>query len=1014
MMRLSFALLAAVILTQTSVAAEQSPYAEDMRFIRELRTHGYSDLAREYLEKLSKTAPPELKKELPLEIALTNMEAAGDEPDSNKRLALYAQARADFEKFLKDNPKHPRADEARFDIAHATTLQGKTQLSRALLEDDIKARVAEGLKARATLAEAFKQLKALPSTAQSELAMGLNLIDQAQTFLNTGSDTEMVARAKPVQEAQKLLEKLAQGSGDDKITWTARAWVGKCIHELGEPKKALEKYLEITSTPGQAASDGRRLARYFILLVAKETREAPNKRPFDAYIVERTSDWIRDYPSYARTPEGYGIRFLLAEMLLAETNKPKITKGQRDLLIVRARKYLRDIERTENDFTDRAKRLKIAAMDKQGAFKDPIDKLKTFEDCYVRAQYEIMQIGEDAKKYKDNRDQIEGARKARIRDAITSLESGLQKPDAKTPTTETNNARAMLAYYLMTEGKHKESIQIGETFARNDPRSGQAAMAAIYALLSYGEMLGQRERAAADMKALQDDKQYQDDRAHMLDLAKYMEERWPKDRAGDLARHQIALRLLRDEKNPDAIQKLSAITPTYPSYIRTQFMLARAALQQAAQDKDMGDPKGYHKLALTALATMPDPAPTADPDTNRDYVQAKLTLASELARDKQFKQLDALVAMLLPKVAALHLHEDKAKDDALRGKVDENITQLSLYSKVAQADIQFKAGKYAEVSKMLDPIVDEFNAGKLPQMKESDLTAPILGLALKANVQLNNLDRAKLVIKALQNLQSDKGGDKGTMAILSQLVSLITQQVEDLRKKDDKEALKKAQAGFTSILGEVAGVQKKPTPRLAYLLARCYAGMDEHKRAADLLRTFAAQEVAGDGGPDVQIHHAIQLLLIQELRQLKELDKAQTLLDSIIAGKDGKPGWGARNLDAQKQRIMLLEDKENYGAAVQLANKLMQQMKPRIEDNKIKEQYLELYYHETYCILKNGQGLSNADLKTRSIKTAAQRIIKLERSQGNLNTEESKKRFDELLSKEADLREQYNAMKDAK
>jgi len=1008
------AALATLVVTLSSFAAGEAPYAEDMRFISELRTHGYSDLAREYLDKLSKTAPPELKKVLPLEIALTNMEAAGDEPDSGKRLALYTQARVEFEKFIRDNPKHPRADEARFDIAHTTTLQGKTQLSRALLEDDLKARIAEGLKARATLEEAFNQLKKLPSTSETQLAMGLNLIDQAQTFLNKGSDAEMVARAKPVQAAQKILETLAAGAAEDKITWIARAWVGKCIHELGEPKKALGKYLEITDNHSPTAAEGRRLARYFILLVVQETTEAPNKKPVGPYLIERASDWLRDFSNYARTPEGYGVRYLLAETLLAETNNPKLTKQVRDNYIALARKNLREIERTENDFTDRAKRLKIAAMAKQGAFKDPIAKLKTFEDCYVRAQYEIMQIGEDAKKYKDNKDQFEGARKARIQEAITALESGLQKPDAKTSTTETNNARAMLAYYLMNEGKYKEAIRIGEDFARNDPKPSQASMSAIYALLSYGELMGQRERAATDPKALQDDKQYQDDKVHMLDLAKYMEARWPKERAGDLARHQLAMRLLREEKIPEAIEKLSAITPTYPSYIRTQFALARAALQQAAADKDMGDPQGYRKRALAALTAMPEPAPTADPDTNREYVQAKLTLAAELAQDKQFEPLDKLVAALSPKVKALQMHEDKAKDEALRAKIEENVLQLALYSKVAQADAKFKKGEYAEVSKMLDPVVDEFNAGKMPQLKESPLTAPLLGLALKANVQLNNLDRAKLVIKALQGLQTDKGGDKGTTAILSQLVNLITQQVDELRKKNDKDSLQKAQAGFTSILNEVAGAQKTPTPRLAYLLAKCYAGMDEHKKAADLLKPVADQAVAGEAGPDVQIHHAIQLLLIQEWRQLKEIDKAQTLLDSILAGKDGKPGWGAKNLDAQKQRIMLLEDKENYGAAAKLADKLMQQLKPRVEDNKIKEQYLELYYHETYCILKNGQGLSNADLKTRAIKTAAQRIIKLEKSQGGLNTDESRKRFEELLGKEADLREQYNAMKDAK
>jgi hypothetical protein len=995
----------------TLSSGAEGPYDEDLRFVRELRSRGYSDLAREYLDKLAKNAPPALQKELPLEKALTDMEAAADEPDSGKRMSLYVRARADFQKFLSDNPNHPRAAEARLDIAHATTLQGKAQLSRALLEEDLRSRIAEGLKARATLLEAYNLLKQLPSTPQTQLAMGLNLIDQAQTYLNTGSDQEMAERGKPVQAAQKILEKLAQGSANDKITWLARVWAARCVQELGEPKKARDKYLEITSATGPAVQDGKRLARYFLLLVAKETREAPNMRNVESYILERASDWMLDYPSYARTPEGYGIRYLAAETLLAEADNPKPDLGaaERRVMIERARRYLRDIEQTENDFTDRAKRLKIVVLKKQGAFRKPIKELNKFEDCYVRAQYEIMQIGEDIQKYKDNKEQRESARKAHIATAIDALQAGLKKPDAKSFSAETSNAHAMLAYYLMTEGKYKECIEVGEPFAKANPKRSQAATAAIYALLSYDELIAQRERNAADLKALQRDADYQGDVAHMLELAKYMEERWPKETAGDLARHRIALRLLREEKYPEAIAKLSAITPGYPSYVSIQLALARAALQQAEQDK--ADAGGYRQRAVAALAAIPEPSPTADATTNRDYIQAKLALGWELYKDKKkVQQVDALIKALAPKLASLRLYDDPAKDKEVRGKLEDNIALLSLYSAASQAEAHFKAGHYTEVTKLLDPVVEAFNANKLPQFKDNvNLAAPVLGFALKSHVQLGELDQAKQAIKALQALQADKGGDNGTTAVLGQLAVLISRQIEDLRKKGDKENLQKAQKGFTSILNEVAGGQKTPTPKLAYLLAKCYAGMDEHKKAADLLQTFAAPNAAAD----VSLHHAIQLLLIDELRLLKEFDKAKERLDEIMAVKDGKPGWGARNLDALKLRILLWEDQEQYGAAAALAARLVKQLLPKIDDNRMKEQYLELYYHLTYCILKNGQGLGNAE-KAKAIKDAAQRIVSLEKKQSGFGSEESKKRFEELLEKETELREQYNALKGGK
>src|SRR5262249_37122207 len=152
-------------------------------------------------------------------------------------------------------------------------------------------------------------------------------------------------------------------------------------------------------------------------------------------------------------------------------------------------------------------------------------------------------------------------------------------------------------------------------------------------LLAYGELLGEHERKVGDAKLLQDDKQYQDDKARMLELAKLMEQRWSGERAGDLARHQIAFRLLREDKTTDAIDKLRAITPAYPTYIRTQRVLARTELQQAPQEND--DPKGYRKHALASLSALPDPSAKADVETNREYIQAKLMLASELAREKK-------------------------------------------------------------------------------------------------------------------------------------------------------------------------------------------------------------------------------------------------------------------------------------------------------------------------------------------------------------------------------------------
>ncbi len=747
----------------------------------------------------------------------------------------------------------------------------------------------------------------------------------------------------------------------------------------------------------------------------KLKQEAANS---NTNLINQANDWLRDYPSYKNTPEGIGVQYWLAKWLLEESENPKLDARTRELLVGRARKLLSSVERTENDFTDRAKRLKIEAMAKQGLFKKPIARLTTFEDCYVRAQYEQMEIAADAKKFKDNPTQAEAARKQRIAHIIEALRSGLKQPEAKSSdgkgsSAEVSSARALLTFYLLDESKYREAIEVGESFARKDPRASQASTAAIYALVAYGQLLSQREHKAADAQELQNDKTYQDDKTHMLALARLMEDRWPKERAGDLARHEIALRLLREEKNVEAIKELAAITPAYPSYVQTQFILARAALQQAAQDKDKGDPSGYRKRALAALSAMPAPQPAADAATNDDYIQGKLLLALELTKDKKFKEVDTVLAALSAKLSSLKVDEDGDKEKEKRRKFEDGLIQLKLYSAVYQADAEFKSAKYKETTRRLDPLVDQFNADKLPQLKDSGLAPNVIALDLRANVQLNNMERARVAVKALKLLQTDKAAEKGadnTTAILSQLVNLITQQVGELRKKGDKDNLKKAQAGFTTILNEVTGGQKKPTAKLAYMLARCYAAMDEHKKAAELLEPFAVEGATAEA----PLRHAIQLLLVDEYRQLKETDKSHALLDEIIKGKDGKPGWGAKNLDAQKMRVLLLEDEQKYAAAAKLCDTFIKQLVRRLDDNKLKEHYFEFYYHLVYCIVKHGQNLDNAAQRAKAVRDAAQRLVALEKRQGGFGSEESKKRFDELLEKETDLRQQYTTLKGGK
>src|SRR5262249_52031021 len=122
-------LLAAALFCLVPLAPAQEPsFRDDLRFVDKLRQRGDNDLALEFLQKIAKDAPADLKKELPLEFAKTRLRMAGDEAETAKRLKLYQGARADFEKFIKANPTHARVAEANLEIARVLNLQGKTEL----------------------------------------------------------------------------------------------------------------------------------------------------------------------------------------------------------------------------------------------------------------------------------------------------------------------------------------------------------------------------------------------------------------------------------------------------------------------------------------------------------------------------------------------------------------------------------------------------------------------------------------------------------------------------------------------------------------------------------------------------------------------------------------------------------------------------------------------------------------------------------------------------------------------
>lgn len=1031
--------LAALLGAAAPLPADEVPHLD---FVRGLRARHYPDLALEYLEKLQKSNPPDdVAALIPLELAKVHLDLATAEDSGGRRLDLYNKARDEFQEFIKKNPNSPLVGEARLEVARVTVLQGKTQLSRALMQEDTAARQKDALVARQTFVQANEQLKAVAdlldkqaeptdpkakrdleqARLRAQMDIGLNYIDQASTYVDESKNDVLIERAKVIGQAQPIIEKVANGTDQkNPIAWQARAWVGYCYHQNGDPNKATRKLDEVIAQTDTVAAAGRRLALFFQMKVLLDPPAREN--PANLALVRKAAEaWLLEYGSFQNTPEGCGVRYYLADVL-ARLAGPMKEKGPRTLQLNKARDLCRALTRFENDYSEKARVLSIRIIGAEGGFEKDIAKLTNFEDCLVRAEYEAVQIEEFAKKEAGKPEAVEKERKARVANAIEALRLGLdlaKKPGVKVSPADLSRARSLLCGYYLFSNKFKEAIAVGEEAAWNGGTTTQAARTAMYVLEAYNESISASLR---DGTATLADLDKDGVTKRMGDLALMMEQRWPNEQPADVARHMRGLLLIKQKKQPEAIDALAKVSPNYPAAIFVKYQLALTAFQVAqdrsAQVKAEPDKAKWEQLAkeeaqfdrqaVEALKAMPALPPGADPLTTGIYLQSKVELARAFYRGKQYGEIDKLVDPLL---ADIKKGEFKLESKERLDEAAANLVLLKLYAKYGAADAEFVAGRAAKVKEITDPIVEALRKGEYPELKKNPtLRWGLLFLGLRVSIQEGNTPRALEILQAGQKFAAEDEGDGGK-AILMQLAQMVKEQVREVRRKKDEKLLEKAVGNFTAFLDELRKGQKAPTPEFLRTMAEAYAGLNKHETAVELARQVL--EPKGDDAKDDKKfgnYKFCRLLIVRELRLDGKVKEAEAELEEVR-----KAPWGKDHLEATKEGIHLLAAKGAPGKAYVEWSKLVGQLNQKIQQPGMKDQYFECYYYMTECRLKHALALKDEKKRDEGVKLAAGYITKLEGPWPDLGGEESKARFTDLLEREPALKEQYDKMKgDAK
>src|SRR5262249_9647779 len=191
------------------------------------------------------------------------------------------------------------------------------------------------------------------------------------------------------------------------------------------------------------------------------------------------------------------------------------------------------------------------------------------------------------------------------------------------------------------------------------------------------------------------------------------------------------------------------------------------------------------------------------------------------------------------------LDANKTVPDMDKGVFQQRLNSIKLYAVYGKADVAYKAGNFDNVAKTLDPIVKEIEEGKYPELKEDTrLLNALLGLALRSNLQSEKGQRAMQIMTVWKKFE--KEGENTIANVLTVTVAAMKKQIEELKKKGDKEKLDRVVNSLSAFLAAVKGDESKLSPDFRLLLGQCYVPIGRYAQAIELLEKYPEPKLNPD------------------------------------------------------------------------------------------------------------------------------------------------------------------------
>jgi hypothetical protein len=932
--------------------------------LRGLREKGLPDLAIEYISELEKkNVPADVKAVLPLEKARARLEALPMEPEEGKRTAMLSMARAEFEKFVKDQGKHPRVSEAALSLAQVTSILARTQLAKASSLESQDRRKSEAVKVRPVFEDAAKkydaaakQIASALATAEgarkielqkdlnkAELEHGIVLYRMSETYFTGGAAAETKARGEVLNRAKAQFKKLSDKDINSPTGWAAKAWYAECDGAMQNQSDAdkMNERIRVAANSNMAAREGLRMSRYFDVLHKYETASSVP----DMQSARREGErWLAEFRNTVRpTPEQFSITYYVAFLKKQEglatgvkedpkTKKLTVSPGA-VRLFKEAEREFRALMETDNDYAERAARQRTQCVRLIiGDAAKPATSYLTFEECQMAAVVSIDQA------FREDTDE---AKTKRMQQAAELLERAQMLAGPTVAPKDLLEAQIQQIYAYQNSGQQPKAAILGEHVARTARYSGPGARAGAMAVSAYLNSAPKSDAATdpdLDTSKL--------DRERAMQLATFLESKYPTDPPTDATRVMLGDLLLKNTQYQDAFTTLSRVSAGFPDQVRARLLLSVAAFNLVG-DKSKLDPKAKKDIydsTMALLKAVVAPGPDAPVEDARAYLRLRQQQAS-------LNLLAGPAAAATAKATAAAMYDEAA----LYSKLSEPMKRthqfeaerLRLMAVFAAAKPLFDEQKYKESSALLDPLLTEMakslaSGGSATAMaqamtakKDKDGKAMYeegqLGEASAAAAKLDGYRRDAIVVLTLQNrirsgaadqaaelieLMKKLGGNlEANAQTLANLARTVRDQAAELRKAGKADEAEKVTSAVGALFEKIAD---EPNQSIGMQIFYGIA-------LRDLGRTAKAIEILSKIQPpaeadlkagyntlpeekkiSVRLYRGARLELARAYKVAKQYDKADEVLTAAL-GTDKAPGWAKGSLEFRKEVNLVLE-----------------------------------------------------------------------------------------------------------